>query len=87
MIVNKTYTLTVLRFLKSKHCLKRFIINTEKRNGITINNIDDLDKYFYELSFPLNIIDKSFCWAETNEHHNYWSRLNGELYQILYNKK
>lgn len=84
MDVEKKYTLQVLRFLKSKHCIKSFIHNTEKRNDVSIKNINDLNEYFYELSFPLNPIDKSFCWSETKEGHSYWSRLNNELYSILH---
>lgn len=67
------------KFLKQKRCLKRFVENRVRLRG---DNCPNGGEELLEL-LSSTTISCAFCWAETTEGHNFWSKLNNEYYKFI----
>ena len=67
------------KFLKQKRCLKRFVENRVRLRG---DNCPNGGKELLEF-LSNTTISCAFCWAETTEGHNFWSKLNNEYYKFI----
>lgn len=67
------------KFLKQKRCLKQFVENRVRLRGYNCpNGGEELLKFLSNTT-----ISCAFCWAETTEGHNFWSKLDKEYYKFI----
>ena len=67
------------KFLKQKRCLKQFVENRVRRRGDNRpNGGEELLKFLSNTT-----ISCAFCWAQTTEGHDFWSKLNNEYYKFI----
>ena len=67
------------KFLKQKRCLKQFVENRVRRRGDNCpNGGEELLEFLSKTT-----IGSGFCWAQTTEGHNFWSKLNNEYYKFI----
>ena len=67
------------KFLKQKRCLKQFVENRARlREYNRPNGGNELLEFLSNTT-----ISCAFCWAETTEGHNFWSKLDKEYYKFI----
>lgn len=67
------------KFLKQKRCLKQFVENRVRRRGDNCpNGGEELLEFLSKTT-----IGSGFCWAQTTEGHDFWSKLNNEYYKFI----
>lgn len=77
--INLYHGRLLYKFLKQKRCLKQFVENRVRRRGDNCpNGGEELLEFLSKTT-----IGSGFCWAQTTEGHDFWSKLNNEYYKFI----
>ena len=67
------------KFLKQKRCLKQFVENRVKLRGDNCpNGGEELLEFLSNTT-----IGSGFCWTQTPQGHNFWSKLEKEYAKFI----